>query len=378
MPDPGAHCLPQAFDSPQCRIRSLPSFQAVPIHRSTGYQPAFTLVELMVVVALIGILATVIGFSIEGGGQSMALGNAQRNVMSAIQAARAGATIQHTRARLIIYADKNVVPGEAASSEIINSKILRYYGVIYAESDNPHEPTRGTEPAKPFVMWTAATNGDYLPNGIYFVPSKSSSYASDVPAFSTPKTSAVDDSQGDYTIGQSALGNSPGYAPYDVHSTGITTGIMQINFPLTSAQEGDASAEWYYFIEFAPDGFYYNTNGNNNVIIGTAQPTSDSSISFLGTGANPNLMFTGVQLRALGGPAPFRGPEDFQSAGPKVFAALSATFYLTHSLCSPCPLPSISPGCAAALTAFPWSRSSSRLASWASPSSPSLASLPRP
>ena len=278
---------------------------------------AFTLVELLVVVALIGIRAAVIGFSLEGGGQGLALSNAQRSLMAAVQAARAGSTIQHTRARLIIYADKNAVASEAASATVVNSKILRYYGVIYAESDDPHAPARPSAPnnTKPYLLWTAATHGDYLPDGLYFVPSKSSTFAMDVPSFSTPKTSAIDDSYGDYSINQSAASSATGgYASYDIHGTGITTGIMQISFPLAESQEGDPGGDWYYFIEFTPDGFYYNTNGNNNILIGAGVSPNDSSITFRGNGNNPNLMFTGIQLRALGGPAAFRGPEDFQNA----------------------------------------------------------------
>jgi prepilin-type N-terminal cleavage/methylation domain-containing protein len=310
MPDPGANCPSSNFGLPLCRTSSVPRAGLAGRQRR-----AFTLVELLVVVALISILAAVVGFSINGNTPGMSLSNAQRNLMAVIQAARTGATIQHTRARLIIYADRNAVPGESSTSTVTNSKILRYYGVIFAESDDPHAP-QGTNPlGPPYLRWRAASNGDYLPNGLYFVPSKSSTFATDVPTFSTSRTSAVDDSKGDYSVNYYALAAAGTSASYDIHATGITTGIMQISFPLTEALEGDPSGDWYYFIEFTPDGFYYNTNGNNNIIIGAAQTASDSSISFQGSGTNVNQMFTGVQLRALGGPAPFRGPSDFETSG---------------------------------------------------------------
>jgi len=319
MPDPGVNCPSPPPGLSQRRISLSTRLPAAPACSLAGrhLRQAFTLVELLVVVALIGILAAVVGFSIKGGGQGMALGNAQRNVLSLIQAARAGASIQHTRARLIIYADKNAVADESASATVVNSKILRYYGVIFAESDDPHAPARPNAPnnTQPYLLWTAASNGDYLPSGLYFVPSKSSSFASDVPAFATPKTSAVDDSNQDYSIGVAANGIHGSFSAVDVHAKGITTGIMQINFPLTEAAEGESSADWYYFIEFTPDGFYYNANGNNNILIGAAETTSDSTISFRGSGDNASLLFTGVQLRALGGPAAFRSPDDFQNPG---------------------------------------------------------------
>jgi hypothetical protein len=202
---------------------------------------------------------------------------------------------------LIIYADKNAVPGSSPTSSTINQKVLRYYGVIYAISDDPAVTTMAGVQGKPYTAWVAATDGAMLPDGLYFVPSHPSAFAEDVPGFAQDtKVNAVTDSY-----------SYPIQRTQDEHP-GVTTGLMQITFPLLQAIEGDG--DWYYFIEFAPDGFYYNTNGNNDIFVGAAVTPTIDTINFRGSGANPNKSYTGVQLRMLGGAEGFRSPDDFMTS----------------------------------------------------------------
>jgi len=282
------------MSAPFTPFRMCPS-GAVPPRRG---RPAFTLVEMMVVVALIGILAAVVGISLNGGGQGMALGNAQRTLLVTIAGVRASAQRNHTRARLIIFADKNAVPSSSPTAGTVNEKVLRLYGIIYAISDDPAVTTMAGVIGKPYKTWVAANEGTMLPEGMYFVPSHPSEFALDLPAFAQDtKSNAVSDAY-----------SYPNLTTVDDHP-GTTTGLMQISFPLSQSIEGDG--DWYYFIEFSPDGFYYNTNGNNNIYIGAAVKPTDSTIDFRGSGENPSRTFTGVQLRMLGGAAAFRSLDDF-------------------------------------------------------------------
>ncbi|HVU39173.1 MAG TPA: type II secretion system protein [Opitutales bacterium] len=260
---------------------------------------AFTLVEMLVVVALIGLLAAIIGISMKGGSQGLSLATAQRGVLSMVRAGLAAARIHNTRARLIIFADlQNWKQGDDATAQAIDAKVLHYYGVVYAMSDDPNLKPDPITNTKPYRTWIAFNDGASLPDGIYFVPAKPSGFCTDLPDIATNGQNAITT---DFTY------TTP--TSIDNHQ-GTTTGLMQLYFPLNNWTE-EGQGDWWYFIEFPPDGFYFNSNHNDNIIIGAGTPTSVSSISFLGTGEHPNLMFSGVQLRQIGGAAPVRSALDF-------------------------------------------------------------------
>ncbi len=260
---------------------------------------AFTLVEMLVVVALIGILAAVVGFSIKGGSQGLSLGTAQRGLMSMIRAAQAAGQVHKTRARLIIFSDDNWQEGDTQASLAINSKVLHFYGVVYAMSDDPKLPVDRVTQTVPYRTWVAFNDGALLPDGIYFVPSKPSGFCTDLP---------------DFAITNNAITTDFSYEVPDQLDDhyGTTTGTMTLYFPVQTPVEEGQGDKWY-FIEFAPDSFYFNTHHNDNIILGAGTPISASSISFRGTGDNRNLMFTGVQMRMIGGAAAVRSPADFKT-----------------------------------------------------------------
>jgi prepilin-type N-terminal cleavage/methylation domain-containing protein len=248
--------------------------------RMKVFPRGFTLIELMVVVALIGILAAVIGFSISGGSQATALENAQRNLMAMIQAAKANAVLEGGPARLIIYADTNAAEANAETTGTIAPKLLRFYGVIYGQTSGNGNTT-----------WVAANQGAYLPTGIYFLPAASSSFANNL----VPKT----DTNNALT---SKSGSTSGYG---------TMNLAQ--FPSNQPQSA-GSGDTYYYVEFTPDGVFRGT-GNNalaNILLAAARPISDTAVDFGGQpppGGQVNQLVSGVQIRFLGF-APFTGIAD--------------------------------------------------------------------
>lgn len=145
---------------------------------------AFTLVELLVVISII-LLASSIIFIGGSGGEGAKLSSAQRIVSGIAQGARGQAILKNANTRLIIYTEN--------SSNQDDEKKLRYFGIVYETSAGE---------------WAAATQGTYLPEGIYFNEALSKDW---------------------------------------------TASRMRINYPRQSPQT-EGSGEEYYYYEFDSNG----------------------------------------------------------------------------------------------------------------------------
>ena len=107
---------------------------------------AFTLIELLVVISIILIASSII-FIGGDGGEGAKLSSSQRIISGIAQGARGQAILKNATTRLIIYSD--------LASNKDEEKKLRYFGIVYEDNANPGR-------------WFAATQGTYLPEGIYF------------------------------------------------------------------------------------------------------------------------------------------------------------------------------------------------------------------
>jgi len=116
----------------------------------------FTLVELLIVIGIILIAASVLFTGLGGGGDGLKLSSAQRIAASIAQGARGQAILKDTKTRLIIYSENN------DSGDV--EKKLRFFGIIHEDPENEDQ-------------WFAGTQGTYLPDGIYFDPQLSGANA---------------------------------------------------------------------------------------------------------------------------------------------------------------------------------------------------------
>jgi prepilin-type N-terminal cleavage/methylation domain-containing protein len=102
----------------------------------------FTLLELLVVIAVIGILLGFIGLNLTGGGAA-AMGAAQRTVGSLLQQTRIQAIMNGAEARLLLFED----PED-------EERYHRFLRVVVLKDE----------------QWVPVGDGVYLPDGVYVVP----------------------------------------------------------------------------------------------------------------------------------------------------------------------------------------------------------------
>ena len=108
----------------------------------------FTLLELLIVLAVMGLMMGLVGFSLLGGGGAE-LGSAQRELLGLVQQARSRAALSGSETRLIV----NNTEGDL-------DKYHRYVEILVQDTCS----TTGD------VKWLVMGEGKYLTEGVYFVP----------------------------------------------------------------------------------------------------------------------------------------------------------------------------------------------------------------
>lgn len=134
---------------------------------------AFTLIELLVVISIILIASSII-FIGGNSGAGSALSSSLRIVSGIAQGARGQAILKNAETRLIIHNDPSDL-----------EKYRRFFGIVYEDNDNSGQ-------------WIAATQGTYLPDGIYFDPTLVSSASSSKMNLEYPRINAVSESGSNY------------------------------------------------------------------------------------------------------------------------------------------------------------------------------------
>jgi prepilin-type N-terminal cleavage/methylation domain-containing protein len=115
--------------------------------RSKNVSSGFSLLELLVVMAVMGIMIGLVGFSFigSGGGQ---IGQGQRLLLSLLQQVKTLAVSSGKEARLIVSADSTD-----------EEKYLRYMEIVLEGNDDDD----------PSESWVVQGSGIYLPNQVWFV-----------------------------------------------------------------------------------------------------------------------------------------------------------------------------------------------------------------
>lgn len=115
----------------------------------------FSLVELLVVIGIISLMASLVGVALSSNNGANSVKASQRVLAGLVQSARTQALLKQESVRILIHADENDP-----------SRYRRFAGLVYFDSDQQG--------------WVAVNDGSLLPNGAYFaIDSINSTFTSD-------------------------------------------------------------------------------------------------------------------------------------------------------------------------------------------------------
>lgn len=216
----------------------------------------FSMVELLTVVAIISVMAVIIGTALGGGNETISLGTGQRVASGMFQSARSIAILKQTETRVLIYGDQ--------VSDTDPRKFLRFMGIVYNDPENPGN-------------WLPAVQGTYLPEGVFFIPP-------------TAPEELKDRTTGSTSYEKSKFNNG-------------ATNPMSVPFPVTTG-----TAENFYWYGFDANGNSQNAGGT--FVLNAGRVLSDAPE----IGIENPYATSGLAIRRIGGVILMNDYEEIQEA----------------------------------------------------------------
>ncbi len=206
--------------------------------------PGFTLVELMAVIAIIGLMMLVVVPAINGNKGSVLI-SAARQFSNDLNVARQYGIARNYRMRVVIATDKTISDSQTTIPDLISMQYSAYAIMYQARigSDSSIQTTGwltvrpANQPNLPYGRdrWYYAQNWTYLPKGAIFDPAQQDLQSADGKGLNLPMTTVF--------FGQMANQNM-----WD----GITRDVLP--FPIRISDTDPSRGSEMAFIEFKPNG----------------------------------------------------------------------------------------------------------------------------